>query len=87
MQIQKHKIMKKHADNIEKSFPVTDSDFKVAIKTGKHSFCVQVAIKTEGVALRDSKDPEKQTLFFTHKEWDAFTDGVKNGEFEPLERI
>lgn len=71
----------------DKSFAVTDRDFKVSIWTGKHGFCVQVAIKPQGIALRDSKDPSKKTLFFTHKEWDAFTRGVKAGQFEPLERI
>jgi hypothetical protein len=43
---------------------------------------VQVAQKPEGVALRDSKDADKTTLFFNHNEWEAFLKGVKAGEFD-----
>lgn len=41
-----------------------------------------VAIKSEGVAIRDSKDTHKQTLRFTLDEWNAFVKGIKNGEFD-----
>jgi hypothetical protein len=34
-----------------------------------------------GVALRDSKDATKQTMFFNNEEWNAFVNGVKGGEF------
>ncbi len=73
--------------NIEnKEFPVCDSDFRSSINTFKHCKprCVQVAIKQEGVAVRDSKDPTKKTLFFNHEEWEAFTKGVKEGEFDQV---
>ena len=66
------------------SFAVKDSEFVVSGWCGNRPRCVQVARKAEGVAVRDSKDPSKQTLFFTHDEWDAFVKGVKSGEFEPL---
>jgi hypothetical protein len=65
-------------------FGVKDFDFKVSgwcLPKHKHK-CVQVAIKPEGVALRDSKDPTKSTLFFDHDEWKAFTQGVKAGDFD-----
>jgi hypothetical protein len=32
--------------------------------------------------VRDSKDPAGLTLAFTTAEWDAFTAGVKDGEFD-----
>jgi hypothetical protein len=32
--------------------------------------------------LRDSKDPDGPKLAFTTAEWDAFTAGVKDGEFD-----
>jgi hypothetical protein len=44
--------------------------------------CVAVAINKDAVAVRDTKDPTKTTLNFTHEEWEAFIAGVKNGEFE-----
>jgi hypothetical protein len=34
------------------------------------------------VVLRDSKDPQGPTLFFTDEEWEALKDGVKNNEFD-----
>jgi len=41
-----------------------------------------VAIKPNGVAVRNSNDPTKNTVFFTRDEWQAFTKGVHNNEFE-----
>jgi hypothetical protein len=34
------------------------------------------------VAVRDSKDREGSVLTFTPAEWAAFTDGVRDGEFD-----
>lgn len=67
-----------------KFFSVQDSDFRTSFHTFKQfpPRCVQVAIKPEGVAVRDSKDLNKHTLFFTHEEWIAFSKGVKEGEFD-----
>ncbi|MEV4239032.1 DUF397 domain-containing protein [Nocardia sp. NPDC049737] len=31
--------------------------------------------------MRDSKNPTGQALVFTPTEWDAFTAGIQNGEF------
>ncbi|MFC8047020.1 DUF397 domain-containing protein [Nocardia sp. NPDC057353] len=45
---------------------------------------VEVAFLAEGhVALRDGRDPEGSVLIFTPGEWDAFTAGVLDGEFDP----
>lgn len=43
--------------------------------------CVAVARTPEVVAVRDTKDPSKTTLTFTHEEWKAFLEGVQAGEF------
>ncbi|MEG8181563.1 DUF397 domain-containing protein [Nocardia terpenica] len=44
--------------------------------------CVEVAWLADGnVGLRDSKNPTGPALMFTPGEWDAFTAGVKDGEF------
>ncbi|WP_084161263.1 DUF397 domain-containing protein [Nocardia sp. BMG51109] len=34
------------------------------------------------VGVRDSKNPTGPALVFTPSEWDAFTTGVKDGEFD-----
>lgn len=45
--------------------------------------CVEVGLCNCGqVKVRDSKDPSGPVLSFTPDEWDAFTAGVRNGEFD-----
>lgn len=34
------------------------------------------------ILVRDSKEPDQLSLRFTLDEWRAFTDGVRNGEFD-----
>ncbi len=47
--------------------------------------CVEVAsLSSNGMAVRDSKRPYGPVLRFTGAEWDAFRNGVKNGEFGDL---
>lgn len=44
--------------------------------------CVEVAFLEAGhVGVRDSKDPTGPALVFTPSEWDAFTAGMADGEF------
>jgi hypothetical protein len=43
--------------------------------------CVQVRL-SGGASVRDSKDPSGPVLRFTEREWAAFLDGVRNGEFD-----
>lgn len=66
-------------------FPIDDEDFrKSSWSKNNPKTCVMVAIKPEGIAIRDSKDPARNTLFFNHEEWQAFVRGINNGEFEPV---
>ncbi|MFI9414820.1 DUF397 domain-containing protein [Nocardia gamkensis] len=45
--------------------------------------CVEVAFLGGGmVGVRDSKNPTRPALVFTPGEWDAFTAGVADGEFD-----
>jgi hypothetical protein len=61
---------------------VEDGDFRKSSRSSSGGqYCVAVAQKPEGVAVRDTKDPKNKTLFFSHEEWNAFTAGVKAGEF------
>lgn len=63
-----------------------DEDFKTPSFSGGHyqvhGHCVSVAVTTEAVGVRDTKDGAKTTLTFTHDEWDAFVKGVKAGEYD-----
>lgn len=43
--------------------------------------CVAVRIG-DSIDVRDTKDPSSPTLSFTRSEWDAFIQGVKQGEFD-----
>lgn len=64
------------------SFPVENGDFvKSSWSKNNPKTCVEVARKSSGVAIRDSKNPNGPVLFFSHAEFRAFTMGVKDGEF------
>ena len=43
--------------------------------------CVEVA-SAGAVLIRDSKDPDGPKLTFAPAEWDAFTAGVRDGQFD-----
>ena len=46
--------------------------------------CVEMIadLETETIKVRNSRDPEGGVLEFTRNEWDAFTGGVRLGEFD-----
>ncbi|ATL70816.1 DUF397 domain-containing protein [Nocardia terpenica] len=45
--------------------------------------CVEIAHLDGGtVGVRDSKNPTGPALVFTPGEWDAFTAGMQDGEFD-----
>ncbi|MFQ6325689.1 DUF397 domain-containing protein [Nocardia sp. CWNU-33] len=50
--------------------------------SGSMGDCIEVAWLPGGtVGVRDSKNPTGPALVFTPSEWDAFTAGVTDGEF------
>jgi hypothetical protein len=56
---------------------------KSSYSGGNGGQCVEVAANLDGiVAVRDSKDPHGPALIFAPAEWEAFTTGVKGGEFK-----
>jgi hypothetical protein len=68
---------------IKPMFSVNDDDFKSSGWCGNRPRCVKVAVKPgKGVAVRDSKDPSKTTMFFNPTEWRVFIKGAKAGEFD-----
>ena len=67
---------------VDKTFPVKDSDFQTSDQTKYLFHCVAVARRPEGVAVRDTKDSTRKTLYFDHQEWAAFIAGVKDAQFD-----
>lgn len=58
-------------------------NFHKATASGPHTDnCVEVGACNCGVKVRDSKDQGGPVLDFTRAEWQAFLDGVRNGEFD-----
>ena len=56
-------------------------EFKKSSFSSRTGRCVEVAIGTEDVFVRNTKNP-KIIVKFTYAEWEAFIDGVKKHEFE-----
>lgn len=63
------------------SIDLTDAVWRKSSRSGGQGACVEVAFLGDGVAMRDSKNPAGQVLFFTLREWDAFIGGAMDGEF------
>lgn len=60
-----------------------DAHWFKSSRSGGNGDCVEVAFVDGGrVAVRDSKNPTGPVLVFTSTEWDAFTGGAKDGEFD-----
>lgn len=64
-----------------KSIDLSQAVWHKSSKSSANGQCAEVAFVGEWVALRDSKNPTGPALLFTPGEWDAFVDGVENGEF------
>jgi Domain of unknown function (DUF397) len=56
--------------------------FKSSFSSGEGSGCVEAAMDEDHIAVRDSKDPAGGILVFNRREWTAFIEGVKRGEFD-----
>jgi len=64
-------------------FEVKDSQFVTSfLLKNNPKTCVAVAITEQGIAVRNSNDESKNTIFFTKDEWGAFIKGVNNSEFD-----
>ena len=50
--------------------------------TSQYNNCVEVRFVGDSVPLRNSRDPDGPVLVFTAREWEAFVEGVKRGEFD-----
>ncbi|MEU2032418.1 DUF397 domain-containing protein [Nocardia amamiensis] len=64
------------------STDLSDAKWFKSSRSGGDKACVEVAFLEGGsVGVRDSKNPTGPALLFTPSEWDAFTTGVADGEF------
>ncbi|WP_436535498.1 DUF397 domain-containing protein [Actinoplanes sp. HUAS TT8] len=62
---------------------LTGAVWHKSTRSGGGQNCVEVAENLpQVVAVRDTKDRDGGTLFFSHGEWAAFLSGVRNGEFD-----
>lgn len=74
--------MDRPQNNTRNAPPVTGSWRKSSFTNQGN--CFELAPTSDGIALRNSNDPDKKTLYFSHTELDAFLRGVKGGEFDDL---
>jgi len=65
---------------------VTDVRWRKASYSNSNGSCVEVGVKRtsagETYLVRDTKDRSGPMLAFTTDEWNSFTAGVKDGEFD-----
>lgn len=64
---------------------MVDLSWRKSARSGVNG-CVEVALDSGRVAVRDSKDRQGPVLMFTAHEWEAFLGGARDGEFE-LKRL
>jgi hypothetical protein len=55
--------------------------WRKSTKSGNDGGCVEYAQVGAFVAIRDSRNPDREPLIFDANEWDCFLDGVAKGEF------
>ena len=46
--------------------------------------CIRIAAHDGKVLLGDSKNPEGPVLVYSRAEWEAFADGVRQGDFDDI---
>jgi hypothetical protein len=56
--------------------------YKSSHSSGNGQCCMCTRLDDDGMAVKDSKNPDDGILIFSHSEWQAFITGVKLGEFD-----
>jgi hypothetical protein len=66
---------------------VPGARWRKSARSSAEGNCVELALLPgDGVAVRNSRDPEGPALVFTDAELEAFLGGVKDGDFDDLLR-
>ena len=60
----------------------SEADFRKSSFSPDAGSCVEVAMRDGVIGVRDSKDRSAGVLVFSPREWRAFVNGVKAGEFD-----
>jgi Domain of unknown function (DUF397) len=63
------------------SVDLSRAEWRKSTRSGNNG-CVEVGFVQGRVAVRDSKGRGSPVLVFTAHEWEAFVQGVRDGEFE-----
>lgn len=56
-------------------------EWRKARRSMSNGACVEVASSAEGMAVRDSKDPEGPVLYYAAATWDSFLGAARSGSF------
>lgn len=56
-----------------------DAWFKSSHSGAGQTECVEAAFRADGIAVRDSKDPERAVLAFSARAWGNFVAAVRRG--------
>ena len=71
--------------NRERTARPTQQAWRKSSHSDGTSACIEVAPTPDGGAsIRDSKDPRGAILTFSSREWQAFLDGARDGEFSHM---
>jgi hypothetical protein len=57
-----------------------DNWFKSSYSGAGATECVEAAFRTGGIAVRDSKEPERAVLAFSARAWGEFVAAVRRGQ-------
>jgi Domain of unknown function (DUF397) len=56
--------------------------WRKSTRSGATGACVEVGLTSDGVLVRDSKNPDGPLLEFSQLEWAAFVASAKDGQFD-----
>jgi hypothetical protein len=56
--------------------------WRKAQRSVNNGACVEIAVVTDGVVVRDSQNPDGTALFFPAQQWSSFLGQAKAGRFD-----